>query len=112
MTPLHHACRNGHEEIVKLITAKVNCWDLGLISDSNGYTPLHFAAEYGNFKCVKTLVERWGRGPWIDIKTTMGSRLNGWTKKDLLIRKETALHLARKEKHWDIVQFLDHCYHN
>ena len=96
MTPLHQASRNGHVEIVKLITDKVDCWDQNLISEYNGYTPLHFAAQYGHLKCVKTLVERWGSGPWINIKTTEKRKENS-----------TALGLAKKEKHMDVVKFLE-----
>ena len=44
LTPLHHASYNGHESVVKMLLA-ANA-DVAMV-DSEGSTPLHFAAFNG-----------------------------------------------------------------
>jgi len=62
-------------------------------SRGRGYTPLHFAAEYGHTAAVRRLLEE----PRIDI--TARTRAGG----------ETALHLAAKRGHLGVVQLLLAC---
>ncbi len=52
-TSLHLACIKGYNDIVEYIVNAVDDCDF---VNSYGETPLHYACEYGNIECVKTLV--------------------------------------------------------
>ena len=45
-TPLHHASRNGHLNIVQYLTQE--CHSDVESKDKDGYTPLHYASENGH----------------------------------------------------------------
>ena len=52
MTPLSLATLNGHVEVVALLSA---CME-SFIPDSDGMTPLHYAAQEGHSDCIKLLI--------------------------------------------------------
>ncbi|XP_051878576.1 transient receptor potential cation channel subfamily A member 1-like [Pristis pectinata] len=56
-TPLHHAAGAGHLNILTLIIGHANFEVLNVI-DSNGNTPLHWAAEKDQAHIVQTLLNR------------------------------------------------------
>ena len=86
MTPLHHACLNGHIDIVKLLLTKKARTDCR--QNSNHATPLHLASKHGHLEIVKCLLE---------FKNSVNDKmLNGYT----------ALHLAAEKGHSEIAKHL------
>ena len=53
-TPLHHACRKGARDIVKLLLE--NNADANMASNTS-ITPLHFAAQLGNQEIIQLLLD-------------------------------------------------------
>ncbi|GIY63622.1 ankyrin repeat and SAM domain-containing protein 1A [Caerostris extrusa] len=93
-TPLHHACLNGHKEIVALLLshdASAN------IVDHKGCTPLHLAAWSGNTEIVEILLTH---GPSYPSVNHMN------------FDHESALHSAAQYGHTEIVKLLleNKCY--
>lgn len=90
-TPLHVACKYGHDVIVKiLLNNHVYQWD------RYGTTPLHIACQYGHDSIVKILLEY--LGPGLCQKKYLFDR-NG----------TTPLHVACQYGHVGIVNhFLEH----
>ncbi|XP_043545142.1 transient receptor potential cation channel subfamily A member 1b isoform X3 [Chiloscyllium plagiosum] len=56
-TPLHYAAGAGHLDILTLITDHANFEVLNVI-DSNGNTPLHWAAEKNQALCTQALLDK------------------------------------------------------
>ena len=84
-TPLHHAARNGHIQLVATLTK---------VSDVNaqnkwGKTPLHIAAEKGHADCVRFLIER---GANVNIEGN--------------VYQNTPLHMAAEKGHLACVELL------
>jgi len=85
-TPLHWACfMDAREVVVLLLIAKA---DVSITSPTAKHTPLHTASMYGNHDIVKLLLEA---GANKHAKSSKG---------------RTALELARRECHHDIVATL------
>ena len=86
-TPLHHACREGHLDMVKMLIAEfktnVNC------ADSNGWTPLHHACSKRHLDIVKMLIAEFKA----DVNCADS---NGWTP----------LHHACREEHLGVARML------
>ena len=53
-TPLHHAARFGHDDVVKLLLEKVTD---KMPRDGTGRTPLHDAARMGRVEVTRTLLD-------------------------------------------------------
>jgi ankyrin repeat protein len=53
-TPLHVACTEGHESLVKLLTKKGGDPN---IQDSSGWTPLHCASKAGHLRICEYLLQ-------------------------------------------------------
>ncbi len=86
-TPLHFAAENNFYDIVKLLID--NKADINLSAeDLQGWTALHYAAKNGSLESVKILIDHKAE---IDATTD---------------KTETALFLATKHNHPDIVEFL------
>ncbi|KAJ0172637.1 hypothetical protein K1T71_011776 [Dendrolimus kikuchii] len=84
-TPLHHACLNGHKDIVRqLLSVEAS----PCIVDAKGATPLHLAAFNGHSEIVRLLLAH--NNPPVDI--------NKQTKD-----QETALLFAAQFDHVDVV---------
>ncbi|KAM7362153.1 uncharacterized protein ACRADG_012956 isoform 2-T4 [Cochliomyia hominivorax] len=86
-TALHHACLNGHYEIVKILLAHHAAHD---IPDIRGSTPLYLAAWAGNEHIVNLLLMLRGNDN-LDAQT---------------IENETALHCAAQHGHNSVVSAL------
>ncbi|KNC34509.1 hypothetical protein FF38_02774 [Lucilia cuprina] len=86
-TALHHACLNGHYEIVKVLLAHHAAHE---IPDIRGSSPLYLAAWAGNEHIVNLLLMLRGTG-----------NLNAQT-----IENETALHCAAQHGHNAVVSAL------
>jgi ankyrin repeat protein len=94
-TGLMIACQHQSIETVKVFLQKskpVQSEDPSFcnvnLPDVSGWTAVHYAAQSGSFECVKLLIENKAD---IDVKTE---------------KNETALFLATKHNHYDIVEFL------
>lgn len=120
-SPLHLACQHGHTEIVRaLLNAQANKDSV----NSNGRYPLHNAADFGQAKIVKLLLSAHFRcnvnaASITDGRTPLMQASNsGWAavvkillqaSADMdLVDKDgaTALSLAEKSKHSDVVEML------
>ena len=55
ITPLHYACINGHAEIIRSLTQKI---ELNFINQCFFKESLYAAITYGHFDCVKALLEK------------------------------------------------------
>ncbi|XP_037807458.1 ankyrin repeat and sterile alpha motif domain-containing protein 1B isoform X5 [Lucilia sericata] len=86
-TALHHACLNGHYEIVKVLLAHHAAHE---IPDIRGSSPLYLAAWAGNEHIVNLLLMLRGTGN-LDAQT---------------IENETALHCAAQHGHNAVVSAL------
>ena len=86
-TPLHHACREGHLGVARVLLAEfkanVNC------ADSNGWTPLHHACSKGNLGVARMLIAEFKA----DVNCADS---NGWTP----------LHHACREEHLGVTRVL------
>ncbi len=65
MTELHHACLNGHEEVVKFLVSEAKAdltkteqprWHLYSRRDDSQRNPLHFASMSGSVQCIDFLL--------------------------------------------------------
>ncbi|XP_063606650.1 uncharacterized protein LOC134781362 isoform X2 [Penaeus indicus] len=90
LTMLHHACRfNKADEVQRLLSFP----DLHLnLLDSDGWTPLMWAASEGSTDCVRQLVNAKGKCV-INLRTKGRSGFN-------------AFRLACKKSHWDVANVL------
>lgn len=83
ITPLHIACKNSNDDIVRMLIesgASVN------LKDGTGYNALHLAAKSGNFNSVKYVVEA------MDNQMKKGPQNEGINEKTP--ENNTALHFA------------------
>lgn len=87
-TPLHHACLNGHLEIVMVLLAANVTVDM---VDIRGSTPLYLAAWSGHYDIVKLLLQH----------PLQPANANSCT-----IENETPLHAAAQNGYSDIVAML------
>lgn len=88
MTMLHHLAFSGNEELVKLLLeSQQQCIDLDA-ADSDGWTPLHFAADRGHASVCLTL---------LDEGANVCSRDSN---------KRTPLHLAATGNHLEVARVL------
>jgi ankyrin repeat protein len=89
-TGLMISCAHNSVETVKVILVKCQELENHTIdgTDTLGWTALHYAAKSGSFECIKLLFENKAE---IDATTD---------------KNETALFLATKNNHPDIVEFL------
>ncbi|XP_018791471.1 PREDICTED: ankyrin repeat and SAM domain-containing protein 1A isoform X3 [Bactrocera latifrons] len=87
-TPLHHACLNGHGNIVRLLLAHNAAPDM---PDIRGSTPLYLAAWAGHDEIVKQLL----------LHTPKAANPNAQT-----IDNETALHCAAQHGHNTVLAIL------
>lgn len=83
-TPLHCAVAAGHSAIVEQLVAAGACTAL---RDEAGYTPLHLAAERGDYRTVRVLVKA-----RVDVNSALGECF--------------PLALARRGRHHQIVALL------
>ena len=83
-TPMHLACQNGHEQVVKAIATMVPEW---IDANDDTWTPLHMASVKGYVQVVETLVNH---------KATFKA-VNGGI---------TPIHLAVKKGYIDVVRVL------
>ena len=88
---IHTAAINGEVECLKLLCQKTDKIDVKVQSDGN--TPLHYAAEYGYLDCVEVLME------FKSIRNSAGVSRN----RDML----TPVELAQKYKRYEIVDYLN-----
>ncbi|KAH8326662.1 hypothetical protein KR067_011667 [Drosophila pandora] len=85
---LHHACLNGHEDIVRLLLAHDASPNL---PDSRGSSPLHLAAWAGETEIVRLLLEHPYRPASANLRT---------------IEQETPLHCAAQHGHTGALSLL------
>jgi ankyrin repeat protein len=113
MTALHLAARGGHTKVVETLI------DAG--ADRSGVTALHLAAEGGHTEVVRVLVHAGGN---VNKKSHRGDAMNSlcgsiasWATVSFLESSDfsllsnsstgtTALHLAAKGGHFDLIEFL------
>ncbi|KAG8201362.1 hypothetical protein JTE90_016838 [Oedothorax gibbosus] len=93
-TPLHHACLNGHKDVVELLLSHEASAN---IVDHKGCTPLHLASWSGNAEIVELLLTQ---GPSFPSVNHMN------------FDHESALHSAAQYGHTDIIKLLleNKCY--
>ncbi|CAD8136125.1 unnamed protein product [Paramecium octaurelia] len=127
ITPVHKAIEQTHKSSNKTMLSKVLEMDADVnVIDTNGWTPLHHAAYYGELWAITTLIER---GAYQQISSNKGyypihvAALNNQAKAvQLLIEKGvnnqesyidfqdnqncTPMHLAAKKGHDQVVQVL------
>ena len=89
-TPLHWATSLSHTEIITILLSHMQGIDLDTLVDEAGWTPVHIAASVGNLQILKQFVERVPR-PDLDLQTKQGV---------------TALHLAVRKRHMELVKYL------
>lgn len=87
---LHHACLNGHEDIVRLLLAHEASPNL---PDSRGSSPLHLAAWAGETEIVRLLLTHPYRPASANLQT---------------IEQETPLHCAAQHGHTGALALLLH----
>jgi len=120
--PLHHAAKNGHLEICKILLENDKHSILNLINE-DGLNALHFAAESGNLEICKLFLEKNN----VDVNSAsfagntplhFASNNNFLEICKLLVEKKganiskkdndgwTALHFAAQNNNKEIFQFL------
>lgn len=88
LSALHRACRTGCERMVGLLLD----YEANKNSSADGsITPLHIAAAFGHYQCVKTLIKRGKIGLEIDCRDDNG---------------HTPLHYAASEGHIRVTEIL------
>jgi ankyrin repeat protein len=74
LTPLHHACREGHLFLAALLVGRPGRYKLTPdevnATDVDGWTPLHFAAARGHVQCCGVLI---AAGARLDVRSAYGS---------------------------------------
>jgi ankyrin repeat protein len=74
LTPLHHACREGHLFLVALLVGRPGRYKLTPdevnATDVTGFTPLHYAAEFGHIQCCGMLI---AAGARLDMCSSCGN---------------------------------------
>ncbi|XP_008803036.2 probable E3 ubiquitin-protein ligase XBOS33 isoform X2 [Phoenix dactylifera] len=117
-TPLMHACRSGHWDIVQILLL-FRC-DVLKVEYLNSRTALHFAAEGGHVRCIRLLVADFSCGASVSSKDgaqegsiPKSSLRRGYDQLALskFVNKAanggvTALHLAALNGHFDCVHLL------
>ena len=92
-TTLHEAVCSGSLEIVEALLDRISNKDLVNHQDTKGWSPLHYACQYGHNKIVKVLLAHKAK---VDLQVQIG---------------RTSLHLAAFEGHSECVKLLldHHC---
>ena len=95
-TALHHAAGEGHLEALKVLALDAECAEL-FVTDKYEMTPFHLACENGHSACVAHLLAL------IDqLKDEPGA-----AKKVEQMRRGSALFLAQKNEHHDVVSVIE-----
>ena len=88
--PVHMAFKNGNIEYGKILQQFSNINEV----DKNGYTSLHLAAKYGQYDCIKYLIEN---GADYDLVTIEGKSALDFVKtRPKLFRKYKCLLEVKK----------------
>lgn len=109
-TPLHYAARIGHTRIAELLLnrgANVNACTL-----NPGFTPLHLAAANGHAAMVELLLRRgaevnWRTQTYVLKPTSLGEKVLDSVSWRFSRGPGTALGLAKKEGHAEVVRILE-----
>ena len=112
-TPLHYACQHGRIEVAEELITNFKCSIES--KDENGCTPLHIAAQYGQFHALKYMLHLLFIEDVSSLSIKLGSKLSHalmymykqkLTDRHTDLSSHTPLHAASIHGHLDIVQFL------